>query len=261
MIAGSGDIPKHIYGEAKKQEYECIVAAIRQEHDGSLVGDVKTLEWFEVDKVRDIAAFFRDHEIEEAIFAGKIDIRVLFTRKRFGKLALSLLMQEKDWSPTSLIQTAINYFSKQGIEILDPTFLLSSYFCKAGVFTKKYPSSQEDEDISFGWEKAKIIADLDIGQTLIVKDKIVVAVEGAEGTNETIIRAGDLTGDGFIVIKRSRTHQDPRIDLPAVGLETVKCLIQAGGKVLCFEADKMPFFQKEEALTLADENNVSVLAR
>lgn len=261
MIAGSGDIPKHLLSEAEKQGYECIVAAIRGEHDASLIDKVKTSEWFDVDKVREIAAFFKDSKVKEAFFAGKIDIRILFTQKKFGKLALNLLMRGKDWSPTSVIQTAITYFTKQGIEIIDPTPFLASYFCRAGVFTKRCPNKQEEEDISFGWEKAKILADLDIGQTLVVKSKIVVAVEGAEGTNEAIGRAGDLTKGGFVVIKRSRTNQDPRIDLPAVGLETIKHLIQAGGGALCFEAGKMPFFQKEEALRLADEHSVSVLAR
>lgn len=261
MIAGSGDIPKQILDQAEKQGYVCIVAAIRGEHDASLLDHVETLKWFDVDKVREVAEFFRDQGIKEAVFAGKIDVRVLFRRKRFSKLALDLLMRGKDWSPSTLIHTAIDYFLKQGITILDPTTFLSPYFCRAGVLTKTYPKKQEAEDISFGWDKAKIIADLDIGQTLIVKNKIVVAVEGAEGTNETISRAGDLIGDGFVVIKRTRTHQDPRIDLPGVGLETVKRLIKAGGKVLCFEADKMPFFQKDEALQLADMNNISILAR
>ena len=160
-----------------------------------------------------------------------------------------------------MIHTAIDYFLKKGIKIIDPTIFLSPYFCRAGVFTKTYPNKQDEEDISFGWDKAKILADQDIGQTLIVKNKIVLAVEGAEGTNETIRRAGDLIGDGFVVIKRTRTHQDPRIDLPGIGLETVKHLVKAGGKILCFEADKMPFFQKDEALELADMNNISILAR
>jgi len=261
MIAGSGDIPKQILDQAKKQGYVCVVAAVKGEHEATLLDDAETLEWFEVDKVREVVEFFKDHGIKEAVFAGKIDVLVLFTRKRFGKLAFNLLMRGRDWSPTTLIQTAIDYFVKQGIDIIDPTLFLSPYFCRAGVFTKTYPKKQEEEDISFGWDKAKILADLDIGQTLIVKNKIVAAVEGAEGTNETIRRAGVLIGEGFVVIKRTRTHQDPRIDLPAVGLDTVKHIIQAGGKVLCFEADKMPFFQKDEALELADLNNISILAR
>ena len=261
MIAGSGDIPKQIIDQAEKQGYVCTVAAIKGEHDASLLDHVETLKWFDVDKVREVAEFFKDQGIKEAFFAGKIDVMVLFRRKRFGKLAFNLLMRGKDWSPATLIHTAIDYFLKQGIDIIDPTIFLSPYFCRAGVFTKTCPNKQDQEDISFGWDKAKILADQDIGQTLIVKNKIVVAVEGAEGTNETISRAGDLIGDGFVVIKRTRTHQDPRIDLPGVGLETVKRLVKAGGKVLCFEADKMPFFQKNEAIQLADMNNVSILAR
>ena len=112
----------------------------------------------------------------------------------------------------------------------------------------------------FGWGIARKLADLDIGQTVIVKGKAIVAVEGIEGTDEAIKRAGELAGKGIVVVKVSRSYQDPRIDLPAVGLETVKSLIQAGGQGLGFEARKIPFFQKGEAISLADDHGVSIIA-
>jgi len=108
---------------------------------------------------------------------------------------------------------------------------------------------------------ARSIADLDIGQTIVVKDKAIVAVEAMEGTDETIRRAGRLAGPGIVAIKVGRTRQDMRIDVPAVGLETMRVLVAVHGAALVFEAGRVPFFQKEEALALADANGIAVLAR
>ena len=116
-------------------------------------------------------------------------------------------------------------------------------------------------DIKFGWTVARQIADLDIGQTVIVKEKAIVAVEGMEGTDETIERGGLLAGKGTTVVKVSRTHQDPRVDLPAVGLNTVQSLIDAKSAALCVEANRVAFFQREEAIALAKSNNIVILAK
>jgi hypothetical protein len=117
------------------------------------------------------------------------------------------------------------------------------------------------EDIEFGWAQAKVVADLDIGQTVVVKDKAIVAVEGMEGTDETIKRAGRLAGEGVVAIKVGRTQQDMRIDVPAVGLETMRSLAIVRAAALSFEAQKVLFFDKEEALALADANRISVIAK
>jgi hypothetical protein len=160
-----------------------------------------------------------------------------------------------------LIQTAIHVFSAQGITIVDPTPYIASAHCEEGVLTEAKPSRNTQEDILFGWDIAKRLADLDIGQTVIIKGKAVVAVEGMEGTDEAIERAGQLAGEGIVVVKVSRSSQDPRIDLPAVGLGTVKNLIHVGGQALGFEAQKIPFFQKEEAISLANAHGVSIIAK
>ena len=122
-------------------------------------------------------------------------------------------------------------------------------------------SQAVEEDVDFGWRMAKKIAELDIGQTVIVKNKAVVAVEGMEGTDEAILRAGRIAGKDSVVVKVCRPHQDPRIDLPAIGLNTVQKLVQSGAGTLCFEAKKMPFFRKQEAVSLAEKHQISILAR
>ena len=127
--------------------------------------------------------------------------------------------------------------------------------------TTDRPSRELELDIAFGWEMARNIADSDIGQTVVVKDRAIVAVEGMEGTDETIKRGGRLAGKGTTVVKVSRMSQDPRIDLPAVGLATVQSLVAAKSSVLCFEAGQMPFFQRQEAVCLADAQGIAIIAK
>jgi DUF1009 family protein len=117
------------------------------------------------------------------------------------------------------------------------------------------------KDIDFGLGIARRAADLEIGQTLVVKDGAVVAVEGMEGTDRAIQRGGRLAGPGFIVVKAGRTSQDMRLDLPAVGLDTIKTLLRAGGAALGIEAVKVAFFQRQAAVGLADAQGASIVVR
>lgn len=261
VIAGSGEFPVQVYKEASHLGYDCVVAGIRGEAAASLAETVDFLEWFDIQDIEKIIAFFHENEVSEAVFAGKIDHRLIYRSEGLRKILPLLLGKGKDSSPTTLIQTAIQVFSSQGITIKDPTPYIESAFCEEGVLTNTRPTADTDKDIEFGWRIAKLMADWDIGQTVVVKGKAVVAVEGMEGTDETIRRAGKLAGEGIVVIKVSRSGQDPRIDLPAVGLHSVQSLIQASGRALCFEARKVPFFQKAEAIKLADSHCVSLIAK
>jgi len=261
VIAGSGSFPIHICQEAHRRGEVCVVAGIKGEAENILAERVENFAWFDVHEIGNLIAFFKKNQIFEAVFAGKIDHRIIYQNEELSRTLPMLLGTGKDWTPTGLIQTAIDIFSTQGIAIKDPTPYIASAFCKEGILTEAKPSPKMEENIDFGWNIAKKIADLDIGQTVIIKGKAIVAVEGMEGTDEAIKRAGDLAGKGIVVVKVSRPSQDPRIDLPAVGLKTVKSLILAGGKALGFEAQKIPFFQKEEAIALADSQGISIIAK
>ena len=142
-----------------------------------------------------------------------------------------------------------------------PSPFLATVFCDAGLLTEAKPKEGLKADMEFGWTAARKIADLDIGQTVVVKDKAVVAVEGMEGTDEAIKRGGLLAGEGTTVVKVSRTHQDPRVDLPAVGLNTIKSMLEARSAALCVEANRVAFFQRQDALALANANNIVILAK
>lgn len=261
VIAGSGDFPLHVCAKARDLGYSCVVAGIRGQAKSSIGEKASILEWFDIPEIARVAAFFKKKGVREVVFAGKIDHRIIYQSRELGEMLSGLLEEGKERSPTSLIRAAIKILSEQGIDIKDPTKYIASAFCPPGVLTKTIPSKEVEEDILYAWGLARKLADLDIGQTVVVKNKAVVALEGMEGTDETIRRGGNLAGKGIVVVKVGRSSQDPRIDLPALGLETVKSLVHNGGVALAFEAEKIPFFQKEEALSLAEAHRVSIVAK
>jgi len=261
IIAGSGEFPAFILGEAQKSGYTCVVAAIKGEADPSILEKAHLLEWFKVDDLKQLISFLKKAGVHQAVFAGKVDPRTIYRVQTWEEESLKIHDEARTKTPGDLIQAVIGYMARAGIEVINPLPFLRSALCQEGILTTARPSLEAEEDIAFGWKIAREAADSDIGQTIIVKDKSVVAVEGVEGTDEAIQRGSRLAGRGTVVIKVARTNQDFRIDLPAIGLNTVKTLVTAGSKALCFEAEKMPFLNKDEALALADANSISIIAK
>lgn len=261
MIAGSGEFPFWVLDEIRKQGRNPVVAGIRGEADLNLEKKSGVFEWFDVGNIRDLVSFFNKNDIQEAVFAGKVNPQVIFRKNRFDKTSQEILNLAQARSPAALIQKIIDFMKKEGIKILNPRQFIVPLVCDEGILTGTEVSADVEENVAFGWEIARRMADLDIGQTVVVKDKAVVAVEGIEGTDEAIKRGGQLAGKDTVVVKVCRTRQDPRVDLPAVGLDTVQSLIEAQARALCFEAQCIPFFRKEEAVALADSQGIAIMVR
>lgn len=261
IIAGSGRFTLQALDMAKSLGYDCFVAGIRGEALPELKIKADAFEWVGTDELFKLLTFFKSQDIRETVLVGKVEPRVLVQKDlKDGELE-RLLAGAEDRTPTAVLSTLIEYLAGQGISVKDPSFLLEPFFCSEGLLTRTAPSEAVLRDIEFGRPLAKAVADLDIGQTVIVKNRAIVAVEGLEGTNEAIKRGAHLAGAGITALKTRRTRQDPRIDLPAVGLETIHCLVKARAAALCLEALGVAFFQKEEALAAADEHGLAVLAR
>ena len=261
IIAGSGEFPSYLLRELHKQGYRCVVAGIEGESPDSLCDQADEFSVFGPARINDLAGFFRAHGVSKAFFAGKIDHRRVFRLKDFDARLILKLTKLKDKSPTRLIRFFIDYLGTQGIKILDPSEFLAALFCREGILGRVKPSPQVLRDIEFGWDKARLLADSDIGQTIAVKEGVVVSVEGVEGTDATVERGGRLAGPGIVVIKVSRTHQDMRMDLPAVGLSNIEAMVRAGAAALCCEAEKMPLFQRNESIERADSSGIVIVAK
>ena len=151
--------------------------------------------------------------------------------------------------------------SENGIELVDSTTFLKPLLANAGELTKKSPSKDEASDLAFGYEMADAIADLDIGQTIIVKDRAVVAVEAMEGTDDVIIRAGQLAGTGACVIKVAKPEQDMRFDVPVVGVATIRSMKEAGATVLSVDEGRTLMLDGDVVIKSADEAGIAIVGR
>jgi UDP-2,3-diacylglucosamine hydrolase len=261
LIAGAGTIPLLALAEAKAQGWSCAVAGLRGNAPPEIQSQADIFVWIDPAEADKLIAFFKEQGVRRVLLAGKFDPRLVLQKDGPGETFRRFLAGVKDKTPTGLIGAFIEFLAGQDLSVIDPAFLLARFFCPAGRLASTQPSPAVLEDIDYGWDKARRLADEDIGQTLVVKDRSVIAVEGLEGTDETIKRAGRLAGAGVVVIKIARTRQDMRIDVPAVGVETMRNLVRIEAAALCLEAGRMPFFDRTEAVALADANRIAVLAR
>jgi UDP-2,3-diacylglucosamine hydrolase len=261
IVAGSGAFVAGALSELRRRGLRCVVLGIRGEASPALKAAADVFSWIKPGELARAVAFFKDHDISETLLLGKVRSDVVFRQDQFEAETWKRVGQIKKRSAPDVLNAALAFLERNGIKVLSPGPLLAPYFCRPGVLTKANPTRAALEDIIFGLKTARQAADLEIGQTLVVKSGTVVAVEGLEGTDQAIRRGGRLAGPGFVVVKAGRTSQNMKIDVPAVGLDTVKALLQAGGVALGIEARQVAFFQKEEAISLADSQGASIVVR
>lgn len=261
IIAGSGAFVAGAVSELRRRGRRCAVLGIRGESSPGLRAAADAYLTVKPGELIRAVAFFRDQNVSEILLLGKVRPGVVFRRGNFDAQTWKRLEGVKQRSALGILDAAFAFLKSQGFKVLSPGPFLAPQICKAGVLTKAAPTRAVLEDIVYGLRIARQAADLEIGQTLVVKSGAVIAVEGMEGTDRAIRRGGRLAGPGFVVVKAGRTSQDLRIDVPAVGLNTVKILSEAGGIALGIEARKVAFFQRPEAVFLADSQGISIVAR
>jgi len=261
IIAGSGRYLPTAVLMLKKQGLLPVVAAVEGQASPRLQKAAGVFRWFKPGQLAGVVSYFLENGAREIVMLGKVRANAVFQRGNFDETAWNALQGLDNKSPLGLLGAAVAFLEGGGLEVLTPNAVLGSHFCQEGVLTKVEPTPGQLADIDFGLGLARRFADLDIGQTLVVKDRAVVAVEGMEGTDEAIKRGGRLAGPGFVAVKAGRTSQDLRLDIPAVGLDTVKTLVRAGGGALGLDSLKVAFFQKKEALALAETHGIAVAVR
>jgi DUF1009 family protein len=177
---------------------------------------------------------------------------------KFDLRTLKVLLRTKDKRASNILKSVIKELKSEGITILDSRFLLSSLLPDCGFLTKKRIEKKYIDDILFGYKIAKKIAGVDIGQTVVIKNKVIIAVEALEGTDECIKRAAQLAGRGFVVVKVARPKQDMRFDIPVIGFQTINLLKKYKSAGIAIEAGKTFLLNKEKLIQLADKNNIFI---
>lgn len=260
LISGSGDLPFAIAADARSKGYAVLAIGLEPLADKALSSYVDEIKWVNVGKLGRIIDTLKKFKVKEAVMAGKVPKSLLYkSRIKPDLLAIKLLFSLKDRSDDSILLAIARELKKNGITLMNTTDFSSGLLTPEGVLTRKPPSEDEWKDISFGWKIAKEIGRLDIGQTVIVKNQAVMAIEAIEGTDEAIRRGGSLAGKGSVVIKVSKPHQDMRFDVPVVGLDTLRTMIEVNARVLAIEAQKSILLMREHIIKEAQKAAISVI--
>ncbi len=260
IIAGMGELPRLIAKEARKKGYHVFTIALKELASSEIEDYSDEVKWLSIGKLGSIIEGLKTAGIKEALMAGKAPKELLYRSRIIPDLrAIKLLMSLKDRKDDTIMFAIVNEIQKEGIKILKITDFASSLLVGEGVLTRKKPSKAQMEDIEFGFRIAKEIGRLDIGQTVIVKDKAVMAVEAIEGTDRAIKRGGKLAGEGAVVVKVSKPQQDLRFDVPVAGPDTIRSMKESGCAVLGLEAGGCLLLQREKVIEEADNSGIVIV--
>ncbi len=259
LVSGGRKFPMLCAKRAREKGHKVFAICHKGETLKELQDYCHAVKWIHLGQLGKIISFFKKHQVSHCFFAGTIDKKRLFVDIRPDIRALNLWRKMKGHLDDGILRAFARELESEGIEVISPTLILDDILFPEGTLTKSRPSREELEDVSFGLEMARKIGSLDIGQCVVVKDKVVLAVEAIEGTDETIKRGGLLSRGGAVIVKVCKPNQDTRFDLPAVGKTTIETMKSVGARVLAVEAQKALFFEKEEAIKLADEAGIAIL--
>jgi UDP-2,3-diacylglucosamine hydrolase len=260
LIAGNGKFPLIFAEQAKREGFSLVAVAHRGETLGAIEEIIEDVTWIYVGQLGKMIRTFHRAGITEAAMAGGIQKVKFLENFRPDLRGARFLARMKSKDDDALLRGVAEELESEGIKILDSTLCLSQIVASEGVLTKRSPRATEWEDVRFGFGVAKEVGRLGIGQTIVVKKQMIVAVEALEGTDAAIERGGKLARPGFVVVKVSKPQQDLRFDVPAVGVDTVRQIHEMGGTVLAVEAGKTILLEKEALLKEAEDLGISVVA-
>jgi DUF1009 family protein len=262
MIAGNRTLPFLFAEEARKQGISRLFAvAFENETDPELAQRVDAIEWVRVGQLSKMIRAFKDHDIKLCVMVGQIAPKNLFDL-RPDLRAISMLMRLKEKNAHTIFGGIAAELGKDGIELVEATPWLSPHMPKKGFVLGSKPSNEQLEDVAYGFRMAKAVSELEIGQTVVVKEGTVLAVEGFEGTDECLKRGGLLAGKkgGAVAVKVSKKNHDFRFDIPCIGARTIEICAEAGIRTLAFEAEKTLLLEKDRVEQLARKEKISLVA-
>lgn len=259
LIAGNGRFPIIFADNARRLGYHVSAVAHEGETEPELAGHVDRIHWIKIGQLNKLIKAFKEDGVHQAVMLGGIKKTHMFTTLRPDFRTLALATRLALWKDDDILRELAKELEREGIVICESTFGLEGILVEEGTLTERAPSEKEWEDIRYGWEVAHDIGRLDIGQCVVVKDRVVVAVEAVEGTDGAIKRGGDLAKEGAVVVKRSKPQQDLRFDLPAVGPRTIEVMASVKASVLAIEAGRTILLDREIMLDKARSARIAIV--
>jgi DUF1009 family protein len=259
LIAGNGRFPIIFAANARRLGYSVSAVAHIGETAPELEAHVETIHWVKIGQFNKLINALKSDGVQQAVMLGGIKKTHVFTTVRPDLRALAVASRLRAFKDDAILREIAAELESEGIQIRESTFGLDGILVEEGAMTKRSPSKKEWDDIDFGWDMVHEIGRLDIGQCVVVKDRVVVAVEAVEGTDEAIRRGGALARKGAVVIKRSKPQQDLRFDLPAVGPLTIDAMASVEATVLAVEAGRTVLLDREDMLKRAEHARIAIV--
>ena len=261
LIAGVGRLPVEFARAARGMGVHVIGVGVLPEVDPELSQVTHTYENINIAKLDRIFKVFKREKVTEITLLGKITKELVYAHREMPDLrVLKIFSRIKNFSDDTLTLALVEELAAEGITVLDQTELLRPLMPEPGVLTKRKPTEAELADMRFGLDMAKKIGGLDIGQTVVVKNRAIMAVEAIEGTDACIRRGGQLGRGGVTVAKSAKPKQDMRFDVPGVGPDTVNSMIEAGAVALVIEAGKTLVVDRDRMVEKADQHGMTIVA-
>jgi UDP-2,3-diacylglucosamine hydrolase len=259
LIAGNGRFPIIFAENARQLGYTVSAVAHIGETEPELEQHVEKIHWIKIGQLNKLIQAFKSDGVRHAVMLGGIKKTHVFTTVRPDLRVLAMAGRLRLWKDDAILREFAAELEQEGIQICESTFGLNGILVEEGSLTKRRPTKKEWADVRYGWEIAETIGRLDIGQCVVVKDRVIVAVEAVEGTDKAIRRGGELAGKGTVVVKRCKPQQDLRFDLPAVGPRTIETMKSACASVLAVEAGKSVLLDRQEMIRQADRAGIAVV--
>jgi len=265
LIAGNGRFPFLVLQGARSLGHDVTVVGVKEEAFPDLETAAReagaAFHWVSLGHLGKCIKILKGAGVTRAVMAGQVKHVKIFSGIVPDMTLLSVLTRLKARNTDALISAVADVMSDSGIELIDSTTFLEPLLAREGVLTSRGPSEDEAQDFAFGYRMADAIAALDIGQTIAVKHKAVVAVEAMEGTDEVIGRAGYLAGPGVRIVKVAKPNQDMRFDVPVIGVATIQAMRVAGAVALSIDAGRTLVLDGEHVFKSANDAGIAIVGR
>lgn len=259
LIAGNGRFPIIFAENARRLGYVVSAVAHIGETEPELAQHVESIHWIKIGQLNKLIKAFKDDGVRQAVMLGGIRKTHVFTTVRPDFRTLAIASRLRAFKDDAILREFAAELEGEGIRIRESTFGLDGILVEESPLTKRRPTKKEWDDIRYGWDVAREVGRLDIGQCVVVKDRVVVAVEAVEGTDQAIRRGGELAGEGAVVVKRCKPQQDLRFDLPAIGPKTIQTMVSVKATALAVEAGKSVLLDRKDMIEQADRAGIAII--
>lgn len=260
IIAGEGDIPIVVAKLAKTRGCRTIGFSLSTENRPGFEANTDHCFNLNIGEINSFLSIISSESLKEIVLVGKVSKEIIFSeRDKFDISASKILNSLKEKSDESILNSFAMLMTLNGVKILDQRIFLEPFLAPRGILGKKIPGKEKIEEINKFYPVAKRITEMNIGQTIIIKDGVILAVEAIEGTDEAIRRGASLGRGGVSVIKVAKSDQDYRFDTPSIGLKTINVLKETGGGIIAIESDRVAILERESVIKECDDAEISII--